>query len=174
MPLSVSISATQSIAYPNLITLTDSSTGSDGTITIRRVYIRTSTGTYLTDGQVESSSPSYTEWPYADATIQLDVLTEASSVEITVQWLAGSTVVYTYTDTFCFDLQDYVFALGILSNQTGSPGVLQDTNYYNNFMQFIVNLFCAETAITKADDIYSSQGSLNRNQLMMNNENFYF
>lgn len=175
MPLSVSISATQSIAYNNLVTLTDTSTGSDGTITNRRVFFRTATDQYLYEPQLSSASSTYVDWPYADASQQFDILTESSALEITVQWLNGSNVVvYTYTDTFCFDLQDYVFALGVLADQTSSPGVLQDLNYYNSFMQLVVNIFNAESSITYGDDIYSSQGALNRNQIFIQNEANYF
>lgn len=175
MPLTtVLITATQSIAYPNLITLTNASVGTDITLTSLRVFIRNSQNQYLYPAQQVSASPVYTVWPYADGTFPMDVLTEATSPEITVQFMAGTTVVYTFTDTFIFDLQDYVFGLGVLADQTGSPGVIQDLPYYNSFMQFIVNLFSAETSITSADDIYSSQNALNRNQLMMNNESYYF
>jgi hypothetical protein len=175
MPLTtVLITATQSIAYPNLITLTNASVGTDATLTSLRVFIRNSQSQYLYPTQQATTTPTYTVWSYADGTFEMDVLTEATSPEITVQFMAGTTVVYTFTDTFCFDLQDYVFGLGVLAAQTSSPGVLQDTTYYSNFTQFIVNLFCGETAITKADDIYSSQNALNRNQLMMNNESYYF
>jgi len=175
MPLTtVSISATQSIAYTNLVTLIDTSDGTDVSITQRRVFFRTSTNTYLTDGQGISTTSAYVTWSYADASQVFDILTESTSLEITVQWLAGSTVIYTYTNTFIFDLQDYVFALGILASQTSSPGVLQDTNYYNSFLQFIVNLFNAESAITVGSDLYSSQNALNRNQVMITNENMFF
>ena len=175
MPLTtVLITATQSIAYPNLITLTNASVGTDLTLTSLRVFIRNSQNKWLYPPQQISNTEVYTVWNYADATFPMDVLTEATSPEITVQFMEGNTVKYTFTDTFIFDLQDYVFGLGVLADQTGSPGVVQDLPYYNSFMKFIVNLFAAETAITSADDIYSSQNALNRNQLMINNESFYF
>lgn len=165
MALTVSFTATESIAYNNLITLNDTSSGTDGTITNRKVYITTADGTMLADG---------TDWPYANASQVFDVLTQSTSPTIRVDWLAGSTVVYTYIDTFCFDLYDYVFALGLLSNQTGNPGIIQDTSYYSNFFSFIVNLWNAEEAISKGDDVYSSQGALDRNQNLINNDAFYF
>lgn len=159
------ISATQSIAYNNLITLNDTSIGSDGTLTSRKIYIRLADGTYLANGTV---------WPYADASVVLNILTQSTAPEITIEWLAGSTVVYTYTNTFDFNLYDYVFALGLLSDQTGEPGVIQDTNYYNNFMKFIVNLVNSENAILYGGDIFSAQGALNVNQNMILNESKYF
>lgn len=171
MPLTPNFSATQSIAYNNLITLTDDSTGVDGTITNRRVYIQTATGSYLVQS---GTATNYENWDYSDVQIQLDVLTMSTAPEITVEWYAGAVLTYTKTITFDFDLGDYVFMLGILASQTSSPGVLQDNNYYQNSIQFIVNLFNSENAITIGDDIYSAQGALNQNQQMINNEAFYF
>ncbi len=171
MAISPNFSASQSIAYNNLITLVDTSTGSDLTLTNRRVYIVTADGSYLVQS---GNTNNYTDWAYGLSSIQLDVLTAATSPEITVQWYAGDTFVTEKTISFCFDLQDYVFMLGKLSNQTGSPGILQDTSYYNSMIQFIVNLDNGENAITYGDDIYSSQGALNRNQVFITNEDFYF
>lgn len=166
MPLTTPhISATQSIAYPELITLTDDSTGTDLGLTGRKIYIRLADGTYLANG---------TDWAIGDAQIILDILTQSTAPEITVQWLTGAAVTYTYTNTFDFNLYDYVFALGLLSDQTGEPGVIQDTNYYNNFMKFIVNLVNSENAILYGGDIYSAQGALNVNQNMILNESKYF
>jgi hypothetical protein len=165
MALTPSISGSQSIAYPNLVTFTDTSTGTDLTITNRKIYVTDADGTELADG---------IDWSYANASTQLDLLTQSTSPAVRVDWLAGSTVVYTYSTTFCFNLYDYVFALGLLSDLTGAPQTLQDANYYSNFMQFIVNLFNSESAITYAGDIYSSQNALNLNQNLINNEAFYF
>lgn len=163
--------ATQSLAYNNLITLTDTSTGVDLTLTNRRVTILTANGTYLVQS---GTTTNYENWSYADSQIVLNVLTQSTAPEITVQWYAGSTLMYEKTITFDFDLGDYIFMLGVLQAQTSSPIVLQDNNYYQNSIQFIVNLFNSENAITIGDDIYSAQGALNQNQQMINNEAFYF
>ena len=173
---SVSITAAQSLGVPSIIVLTDAHEGTDATIFNRKVYLRTSTNQYLTETQQSSATVTYTDWPISDgATISLDVLTEASTLEITVTWdTVSGTVVYTYPDVFIFDIQNYIFQLGILSNQTSAPGVLQDTAYYNSLIQYIVNLDNAEVAADVGGDIYSSQGALNRNQVMIQNENFYF
>jgi len=104
----------------------------------------------------------------------MNVLTQSTAPTIRVQWCAGAVVVDTYTDTFCFDLYDYVFALGLLSNQTGNPSIIQDANYYSNFTQFIVNLFNAESAIEFGGDVYSAQSALDRNQNLINNDSLYF
>ncbi len=169
MPLTPNFSATQSLAYNNLITLTDDSTGSDGTIVNRRVYIVTADGQYLVP---PNTSTNYSDWAYGDVQITLNVLTQSTAPNITVEWWSNSAKVYSKTISFDFDLGDYVFMLGVLAGQTGSPSILQDSTYYSNSIQFIVNLFNSENAIELGDDIYSAQGALNANQLMINNQTF--
>lgn len=104
MPLTVSISAGQSLGVPSIIVITDTSTGTDATVTNRKVYLRTSTNQYLTEVQQSSSTVSFTNWPISDgATINLDVLTEASTLEVTVVWTTGAgTTVYELTDVITF------------------------------------------------------------------------
>ena len=173
MALVASFTATESLANNNEITLNDTSTGSDGTITTRRVYIQLANGNWLTEAG-ESTTSAYEEWDYADSSIVLDVLTESTACTITVQWLAGSTVVYTVTEEYCFNLYDYLFMLQVLQGNTSSPNQIQDTAFYTHSIQFMVNLFNEENAITYAGDTYSSQNAMNQNNLMITNEGFYF
>jgi hypothetical protein len=49
MPFIENFTATQYISVPNLIVITDTSTGTDAAITSRRVYMRKSDGTYLVE-----------------------------------------------------------------------------------------------------------------------------
>lgn len=174
MPLTPNFTGSQSLAYNSIITLTDTSTGSDITITVRDIEIRLANGNWLDENGNESTTQVRISWAYADVSKALNVLSQATSPDITVRWLAGSTPVYEKTISFGFVLQDYVFMLGKLQNQSSNPGVIQDTNYYNSFIQFIVNLSNAENAITYADDIYSSQNALNKNQNFITNDGFYF
>lgn len=173
MPLTPNFSGTESLANNNEITLTDTSTGSDGTITTRRVYIKLANGNWLTEAG-ESTTVAYESWSYGDSSIVLDVLSQTTSCDITVEWYAGATLTYTKTISFIFNLYDYLFALQLLQGNTSSPNQIQDTTFYVNFMQFIVNLFNEENAITYGDDIYSSQNAANQNNLMIQNESYYF
>lgn len=165
MPLDPSISVTQSIAFPNLITFVDDSGGSDGTITNRKITVTEADGTILADG---------IDWSYADSQTTLALITESTAPTITVIWYAGVTAVYTYTTTACFNIENYTFMLGKLSNLTSQPKTIQDSFFYGNSIAFIVNLWNSENAIDPGEDIYSSQNALNLNQEMMNNESMYF
>lgn len=165
--------SSESIGIPSQITLVDTSTGTDLTLTNRQITLRLANGNYLgTLG--ESTSPVQINWPIADSSITLDILPNSLTPIVTVDWMAGSSVAYTKSVLTCFDLFDYVFGLNQLSNQTSSPQILADTNYFSNFLKLIVNIFNAENAVLKGDDQYSSQGSLNLNLFLIQNENDFF
>lgn len=173
MALTPNFSATESLANPNEITLTDTSTGTDNTITTRRVYIETASGTWLTESGV-STTVAYMSWDYSDTTITLDVLTESTAPSIKVEWYAGATLTYTKTIEWCFNVYDYLAALQYLQGNTSNPDQIQDTSFYANLQQFIVNIFNEENAITYGGDTYSSQGAMNRNNFMIQNEADFF
>ena len=47
MPLTADFSVSQPLGEPSIVTVTDTSTGSDGTITARRVYIKDAFGNFI-------------------------------------------------------------------------------------------------------------------------------
>jgi len=171
MPLSPSFTATQSLSDPNLITFVDTSTGSDGTITSRRISARGANGNWLPG---ESTTVVYTDWSYADNSTVVSLITQTTTPRITVEWLAGSTVVYTSTDEFCFNIYDYLFGLQVLQGNTSSPDQVQDSAYLYSLIQLIVNIFNEESAIGIGGDIFSAQGAATRNLNFINNESYYF
>ena len=172
MPLSVNFSVTQSLADTSQLTFTDTSTGSDGTITTRRITILTSTGDYLV---VSGTTTTYEVWALPLATpITLSVLTGATAPNITVQWLAGSTVVYTLTIPYDFPLDLYLAGYNLTRSVISKPNTVQDTNYYNNKIKLLVAIDDSETAIEIGEDIYNAQSSLDRGQYLVDNENISF
>lgn len=173
MSLTVNFTATQSIAYPSQITLTDISAGVDNTIVNRRLYLILANGNYL-NGTSETSSPFYFNWPYSNTSAVFDALIRTYSPSIRVEWWSASAKVYEITKAACFDIQDYIFALGLTMRQVANNSITQDTNWYNNKIQLIVNDNDAENAIIYISNITLSQNSLNRNYDMINNQNLYF
>lgn len=174
MALTPNFTATQNSGTPNEITINDTSTGSDGAITQRRVYLLQSDGTYL----VESGTVTdYEPWPYADSSITLDVLTQDTALNITVQWLdVSNTVLYTKTIAYGFSAYGETFYYGLTQNQVPiqNPAVALSTNYYQNKMKFRVFLDSADQAISFASDIYSAQVMYDAETEMITNESFYF
>lgn len=171
MSLTVNFSATESLAFPSRITLTDTSTGTDGSITSRLVYIQLTNGKYLTQ---TGTTTDYEVWPAANSSITLDLLPRSVAVNITVKWISGTTIVYTKTILFGFDLFDTVFAYQLLQAQTGNPSIIDNPNYYASFMQFLVNLYNAQNSIITGDDIFSAQQAYDRNYYLIQNQTKFF
>lgn len=176
MPLTTpDFSSTQSLASPNLITFNDTSIGSDGTITVRKIEIRLANGNWLTTAG-ESTTQAFQTWNYSDTSIQLNLLSRSTTASVTVGWYVGAATVplYTKTEVMEWDLQDFLFLFELLQTQTSDPNILQDADYYSNFIKMIVNLFNSENATDPMDDLYSSQGALDKNYYMIQNESIFF
>lgn len=171
MSLTANFSSSEDITSNNLVTFNDTSTGSDGTIVTRRVYVLLSDGTYLVPA---GTTTSYFLWDYANASIQVDLLSKSTSAAVTVEWWSSTAKVYTLTIDSEWDLYDYVFLFGLLSAQTSYPAVNANQGYWPNSWYMCTNLFQSENAITKMNDVYSSQSALDRNQLLINNQSLYF
>lgn len=165
MSYTVNFSATQALGILSQITLTDISTGTPPTLTTRKVTVAMADGTLLADAE---------DWPLADTTKAFDILSRSVAVNITVQWMNGTTVVDQKTILYCFDLYDYIFAYSLTQQQTSAPTLVNDTVYWMNKAQFMVNLKDAENAVTYGGDIYSAQNSLNLNYNMIQNSDKYF
>lgn len=171
MAFSESFSVSQSALTPSVVTLTDTSTGSDAQINVRRVYITNSDGDYLTgDGTVD-----YDVWAWADDSEDFDILTENTSVSIRVDWLNSvDAILYTLTNQYCLPQYAKNFLYYLVQAQGLTPSVVQDTNYLANLAIFWSNLRGALNAIEVADDLDASQQCLNRCTEMELNQSSYF
>lgn len=171
MSLTASFSVAQVAGLAGSMLLTDTSSGSDGSITSRRVYIQTSQGDYLvTDGV----TTQYNLWSYAASTIALAVLDKDYAVSIRVDWMAGDSVLYSVTEICVFTQYNKSFFYTLTQNQTASPNIVNDTTYYNNKAILWAEIIGAENAISYASDMYSAQGCLDRATNMRLNESLYF
>lgn len=166
-------SSSESLSVLSNVTFTDTSTNTPGGLTGRKIFIRLANGNYLTTSG-ESTTPASEDWAIGDSSITLDLLTQSTAADVTVEWLTNSTITGTKTIEMLWDLYDYMFGFELIQSQTATPNIISDTNYYGSFFQFITNIWCAESAITYGSDIYSSQAALNVNQNLINNQNLYF
>lgn len=171
MALTPSFTASQDLSNPNLITLTDTSTGSDS-IVERHVFIQLWDGSYLVPAGTDTN---YVVWDYANPSITLDVLTKSQAVTVTVQWFVNvnSNPSYTVVEEFAWDLHDYLFLFELLQTQTSNPFIINNSEFYGVSLNMVVNLFQAENAINKMTDVYSSQAALDRNLQYIKSENIF-
>jgi hypothetical protein len=158
MPISPSFTASQNSGTPNLIFLTDTSTGSDVTITKRRIYLLQSNGTYLVPA---GTNTDYIEWALVDTTTSLNVLIQDTALSITVQWLtAGNVEVASVTTSFAFTAYNETFYYGLTESQVANANLTASTNWYQT--------------ISFASDIFSAQAALNRATFISTNQSYFF
>lgn len=172
MPISPSFTASQNSGTPNLIFLTDTSTGSDVTITKRRIYLLQSNGTYLVPA---GTNTDYIEWALVDTTTSLNVLIQDTALSITVQWLtAGNVEVASLTTSFAFTAYNETFYYGLTESQVANANLTASTNWYQTKMILRVELDSAYQAISFASDIFSAQAALNRATFISTNQSYFF
>ena len=172
MAISPSFTASQNSGTPSIITLTDTSTGTDVAITQRRVYLLQSNGQYLVP---TGTIPDYIEWDIVDPTISLNVLVQDTALSITVQWLSVSnTVIESVTTSFAFTAYNETFYYGLTESQVANANLTASTNWYQTKMILRVELDSAYQAITFASDIFSAQAALNRATFISTIQSFFF
>lgn len=172
MPLTPSFSVSESSATPSTIVITDTSSGSDVSVSKRRIYLLQANGTYLVPSGV---STDYIDWSLADTTKSLDVLSADTALQITVQWLDSSNVVlYTVTTAFGFSAYGETFYYNLTQLQQANPQIINATTFYTAKMMLRVELDSAAQAISFAGDINSAQQCFNRANNFITNQNYYF
>lgn len=173
MAFSPAFTVSQSAATPANVTLTDTSTGSDVSITQRRVYITDNNGNYLVPS---GTSTDYIQWAYATNPLLIeDLLTQDQAVTILVQWLdSGDNVLYSASNYYClreFNKQNFI---SIIQAQALSPGIVQDTTYFGNLCEYWINITGANVLVEDAGDLSGSQNCLNRATNIANNDTYFF
>jgi hypothetical protein len=172
MPLVPNFTASQFSGTPSVITLTDTSTGSDVAITSRRVYLLQANGTFLVPA---GTTTDYVVWDLVDTSIDLDVLSQDSALSITVQWMSSTnTIVTSKTISFAFTAYNETFYYGLTESQVANSNLSASTNWYQSKLVLRVEIDSADQAITFASDIYSAQAALNRATYISTNQALFF
>src|SRR6185369_9263369 len=156
MPFVPGFTAIQTVGLPEIITLTDTSTGSDSAISERRIYFTTGYNTFLT---LSGSSTSYVLWPLPLATpISVSVLDKDYALNIVVQYLdSGGNVLYTTQNIEGFTLYNEQFLYDLTQDQTSEYQIIQDETYYTNKEIMRVEIDSGNNAIELASDIAGAQ-----------------
>lgn len=172
MSLAPNFAAAQDADYPNIIILSDTSTGSDGNISFRKVYITDDDGNYLVPA---GTTTDYTVWSYSDTSISLNVLSYDMAVSIRVDWCdVDGTQLYTLTQQYCFALYNKQFLYQLVEMQALTPSIVQDTVYFYNLAEFWALIRSAINSVELNDDISASQNCLDKATDMRIAQDTYF
>lgn len=173
MALTVSFTTGQIIGAPSQIVFTDTSTGTDPSVTERRIYLQTYTGAYLVPS---GTLTTYIPWPLGvSSSITIDVLQVDMALSMTVQWLnVSGTVLYTKTNLSEFNMYAKMLNDQLITAQQAYPGIVDNTNYYMNRMGLTLAISDAYDSIVDMSDITNSQQACNRGMYFVDNQSLFF
>lgn len=161
-----SINATAQL-NPASVALVDTSTGSDGNIVTRSVFL------YNVDGSLYAGSPF--SWDYSLPSITISPLTQDVALNVTVNFLdGGGGILYTSSQIYVFRGYSELFYYQLTQAQTSNPNIIQDTNYYNNKSQLRTEIDSAINAISTGSDVFGAQQCISRAVNMVQQHQIFF
>lgn len=151
-------------------TLTDTSTGSDGGLTDRQVFL------YKVDGTLLTGSPI--DWPIANSTLVLSgILPIDYSLSIVVNWISSSPLAppstYTKTSINTFTGNTQNFINGLIQQIAAKQGITNDQGFLSNMN--IMYTFLDNANLAQANnDQGNAQLNLTLAYGMIQNETLFF
>lgn len=172
MPLVPLFNVSQTIGSPSEITLTDVSTGSDGSITQRRAYFQKWNGDFLVE---DGTTTDYEPWALIDTSATFDLLPASEALKITVEWLDVSNAVVESKVVFyglTEDAEDFDY--GLTQNVASNNQLMNDNNFWRNKLKLRILIESGNNAITSVSDIYSAQQCYDMATELQSNSQYAF
>ena len=170
MPLVPNFSTSQTIGVPQSINFSDTSTGSDVAIVGKRVYMQTSSGSFLVEDGVTTE---YQNWNSTSATF--NVLSKDYGLRITVQWVGVSgQVLYSKQYTLGFTLYNETFDYQLTQVLTGNPLLINDNDFFKNKSELRECIDSGNQAISLAGDLVAAQQCYDRATNIRLKSQYYF
>ena len=166
MALTVNFVASTNITTPTILTLADTSTGTDGAITSRRVLLQKADGTYLVP---TGTTTNYIVWDIASSSINLSVLSADYALNIYVYWMAGSQVNYYLNILYEFNTNARVLRIQLLKALAANPNQVNSANYFSVLSRLSTYIDGANEAVLLAGDITLAQLCNNNAAVYVNN-----
>ena len=130
-----------------------------------------SDGTFLVP---TGTTTNYITWSYSFLFKDIDVLDRDYAVDIVVEWLAGTTVIYTVSTLYAFTLNSELFYYNLTQYIASNQIQIRNTPYYDNKMLYRVCIDEANNAVDFGADISSAQNALDRAYFLEQNQNIFF
>lgn len=173
MPFSGNFQAVQGID-PSSITFTDTSTGSDGNITSRRIYPYKADGTLLLPS---GNTTGYIDWPLPLGTaLSVNLLQRDMALNIEVVWISSSPLPSsTYNKTNLYGYTGYTkyFIYQRVQDISANPNILNDTNYYDSLSKMQTEVDNCDLSV-EYGSVVNAQAALDRAYYFVVNENLFF
>jgi len=162
---SFSLSAT---ADPSAVSVQDTSTGSDGAITTRKIIFT------QTDGTPLGGSPY--DFPLSAGTsITVNPLDKDYGLTVTVNWVdVSGAVLYTANQIFVFTQYAKLFLESLTQQQIANPEIVNDQNFIQNKFNLFQGVKSAENALTYGQSVSAAQFCITQYQELITNNQFFF
>lgn len=156
MPLSPNFNTSQSYSDGSAITFTDISTGSDVTLTSRRISLLTANGTYLVPQG--NNDDQWIVWALADTTTTIEkVLDKDYGLLVIVQWLASETVQYEKSIVIGFTIFNENFDFTLSQMLSGNSPLMNDNDFFGKKSLLRTYIDSGNEAIEVASDYLTAQ-----------------
>ena len=156
MPLTVNFDAYQTPGSPENVTFEDLSTGTDGAVSQRRIYVQQTNGSFLVE---DGSTLDYSLWPIPLALpITLDLFSKDYGVRVTVQWCdINGAVLYDKTEYYGFACYNEDEGYSLTQNVASNSLLMNDNNFwvYKSLLTELID--SGNKAIERAADINACQ-----------------
>lgn len=148
--------------------ITDTSTGSDGNIANRLIYI------YLVDNSLFTGAPI--QFPLsAGNTISPSILTQDFAFSITINWVdSGGNMLYTSSQTGVFTGFLEWFYYGITQQIAAQSYIQNDSVFYYNWGKLRTLIDSANQSIEISGSIFNAQNMILLAQQLTTNSTLYF
>ncbi len=173
MPLVANFSTSQTVGAPESINFVDTSTGSDGAISERRIYLAQADGTFLVPS---GTTTDYIVWALADTTITIDdILPKDMGLNITVVWVnSGGTTLYDKFRLTGFTLFNETFDYNLTQQCSGNPLLINDNDFFENKSKLRTMIDSGNNAIEFASDIFGANQCYNiATELRLSSQYFF-
>lgn len=172
MPIVPNFSTSQAAGNLDAMTIADTSTGSDGTLTGRIIRLRKYDGTYLVPTDYTAN---FITWPIGDTTLTVeDLLDKDYAVDITVTWYAGSTATYTKTILTGFTGYSDLFLRQLTQAVAANRTLITRTNYWENKQKLRTLVDDCNQAISLLNDQTIAQFCLDQAKILTDNISTFF
>jgi len=165
MPLSPAFSITESTQL-GVVVLTDTSTGTDASVTGRRVRI------YKTDGSLFVEEQN---WDINETTITLTILDKDYALNFEVYWdYIATPGVYTADLIFAFTRFGKFEYGQLVRLMTSNPDIIKDRDFFDYMKMMDVDIENAVFAIDEMEDQYAAQRAIERYQDLITKKSIFY
>jgi len=175
LALTVNFSTSQTPGSPGDIIFTDTSTGSDGSVTQRRIYIQSAAGEYLVESGTTTEYEVWSGFPGTTTITLENILEQDTAARVVVQWLdVSNNVLYDKTQYIGFTAYNEDFDYELTQNVAANPLLIDDNNFWNNKLKLRTDIESGNNAIERASDIAAAQQCYDRATYLNDNSQYLF